>query len=81
MMQPELADRLLARKVANIERTDAHVIATGNIGCMAQIGRATRIPIVHTIELIDWASGGPAPSALKEIAPEQIEARQFASAS
>jgi glycolate oxidase iron-sulfur subunit len=80
MMQPALAERLLARKVANIERTGAQVIATGNIGCMAQIGRATRIPIVHTVELIDWAGGGPEPSALKGIAPEQNEARQFATA-
>ncbi len=81
IMQPELADRLLARKVINIERTDAQVIATGNVGCMAQIGRATRIPIVHTVELIDWASGGPAPGALKEMESREIGARHFATAS
>ncbi|PWB65821.1 MAG: glycolate oxidase iron-sulfur subunit [Bradyrhizobiaceae bacterium] len=80
MLQPELADRLLARKVANIERTGAQVIATGNIGCLTQIAGATRIPIVHTVELIDWASGGPTPQALQEIAPDASGARKFATA-
>jgi len=85
MLQPAIADRLLARKAANIARTDAQVIATGNIGCMAQIGRATRIPIVHTVELIDWASGGPAPQALEKVVSEELartpdEARQLVTA-
>ena len=63
-MQPEIATRLRDRKVANIERTGADVIATGNIGCMTQIAEATAIPIVHTVELLDWAHGGPRPAAL-----------------
>jgi len=64
IMQPEIATRLRDRKVANIERTGADVVATGNIGCMTQIAGATAIPIVHTVELLDWAHGGPRPAAL-----------------
>jgi len=64
ILQPELAGALRARKVANIERVRPDVIATGNIGCMTQIARGTSIPIVHTVELLDWATGGPAPAAL-----------------
>ncbi|MCP4328883.1 MAG: glycolate oxidase subunit GlcF [Alphaproteobacteria bacterium] len=61
LMQPRIAARLRDRKVANIERTRPNVIATGNIGCMMQIAGGTDIPIVHTIALLDWATGGPAP--------------------
>ena len=64
IMQPEIATRLRDRKVANIERTGADVVATGNIGCMTQLAEATAIPIVHTVELLDWAHGGPRPAAL-----------------
>ena len=64
MMQPDIAAALRDRKIANIERTGADVIATGNIGCMTQLAPATAIPIVHTVELLDWAYGGPAPEAL-----------------
>jgi glycolate oxidase iron-sulfur subunit len=64
LLQPEIATRLRDRKVANIERTRAAVIATGNIGCMVQIAGGTGIPVVHTVELLDWATGGPKPAAL-----------------
>jgi glycolate oxidase iron-sulfur subunit len=64
ILQPEIADQLRDRKVANIERVRPDVIATGNIGCMTQIGSGTAIPIVHTVELLDWATGGPRPQAL-----------------
>ncbi|HKS61319.1 MAG TPA: glycolate oxidase subunit GlcF [Xanthobacteraceae bacterium] len=64
IMQPAIATRLRDRKVANIERTGADVVATGNIGCMTQIAQGTAIPIVHTVELLDWAHGGPRPAAL-----------------
>ncbi len=64
LMQPALARQLGDRKVANIERVGADVIAAGNIGCIAQIARGTRIPVVHPVELVDWASGGPRPRAL-----------------
>jgi glycolate oxidase iron-sulfur subunit len=64
ILQPEIANQLRARKVGNIERTRPDLIATGNIGCMTQIGKGTQIPIVHTVELLDWATGGPMPEAL-----------------
>ncbi len=64
IMQPEIAARLLARKAGNIERTGAQAIATGNIGCIAQIARGTDIPILHTVELLDWAYGGDRPAEL-----------------
>ncbi|MFL6798828.1 MAG: glycolate oxidase subunit GlcF [Xanthobacteraceae bacterium] len=64
ILQPELARRLRERKVANIETLRPDVIAAGNIGCMMQIATGTRIPVVHTVELIDWATGGPAPEML-----------------
>jgi glycolate oxidase iron-sulfur subunit len=68
MLQPELSTRLRDRKVANIESTQPDVIATGNIGCMMQIAQATHIPVVHTIELVDWALGGLQPDALTRVA-------------
>jgi glycolate oxidase iron-sulfur subunit len=64
MLEPELARRLRERKVKNIETLKPDVIAAGNIGCMTQIAAGTAIPVVHTVELIDWATGGPAPAAL-----------------
>jgi glycolate oxidase iron-sulfur subunit len=75
LLQPEIADELRARKVANIERTKPDLIATGNIGCMAQIEKGTPIPIVHTVELLDWATGGPPPEALEAaglVAPGEV---------
>ncbi|MDB5557117.1 MAG: glpC, partial [Enterovirga sp.] len=66
LLQPEIANRLRARKVANIERVRPDLIATGNIGCITQIGKGTDIPIVHTAELLDWATGGPVPAVLAE---------------
>ena len=64
IMQPEIATRLRDRKVANIARTQPDVIAAGNIGCIMQIASGTGVPVVHTAELLDWASGGPPPPAL-----------------
>jgi len=61
LMQPELATRLRDRKVAHIESTVPDVVATGNIGCMVQIAGGTAVPVVHTVALLDWATGGPAP--------------------
>ena len=68
ILQPEIAGRLRDRKVANIERTRPDLIATGNIGCMTQIATGTDIPIVHTVELLDWAYGGPKPEMLASLA-------------
>ncbi len=66
LLQPELAARLRERKVENIERTGAAVVAAGNIGCIVQLAGATRIPVVHPVELVDWATGGPKPPALAD---------------
>ncbi len=68
ILQPALAERLRDRKVANIERLKPDVIAAGNIGCITQIASGTAIPIVHTVELLDWASGGPVPEQLAALA-------------
>jgi glycolate oxidase iron-sulfur subunit len=64
ILQPEIAGRLLDRKLANIARTAPAVIATGNIGCATQLARGATVPVVHTVELLDWATGGPRPAAL-----------------
>ncbi|GGD06456.1 glycolate oxidase subunit GlcF [Aureimonas glaciei] len=69
ILQPEIAATLRDRKVANIARTGAQAIATGNIGCMTQIGSGTAAPILHTVALLDWAYGGERPAALAGIEP------------
>ncbi|QGM96237.1 glycolate oxidase subunit GlcF [Methylocystis parvus] len=64
LLQSEMADELRARKVANIESVSPDVVAAGNLGCMVQIRAGTAIPVVHTVELLDWATGGPKPQLL-----------------
>ncbi len=64
ILQPEIATQLRTRKVKNIEATAAQVIAAGNIGCITQIASGTKIPVVHTIKLLNWAWGGEKPSEL-----------------
>jgi glycolate oxidase iron-sulfur subunit len=64
LMQPKISGELKARKVRTLEARAPDVIAAGNIGCMMQIGSGTDIPVVHTVELLDWATGGPKPKAL-----------------
>ncbi len=66
LLQPVLANQLRDRKVINIEAQSPDVIATGNIGCMVQIAGSTKVPVTHTVELLDWATGGPRPAALSE---------------
>ncbi len=66
LMQPELSSELKARKVATLEAKTPDIIAAGNIGCMMQIGSATGTPVVHTVELLDWATGGPKPPAMTD---------------
>jgi glycolate oxidase iron-sulfur subunit len=68
LLQPEIAARLRERKVANIEHVRPDVIASGNIGCIAQIAAGTSVPIVHTVALLDWATGGPPPQAIAMVA-------------
>ena len=65
LMQPEISGQLKERKVRTLEAKSPDVIAAGNIGCMMQIGSGTDVPIVHTVELLDWATGGPKPRALE----------------
>jgi glycolate oxidase iron-sulfur subunit len=64
ILQPEIAGQLGDRKAAHLAKLDADVIATGNIGCAMQLARHAETPVVHTIELLDWATGGPIPEAL-----------------
>jgi glycolate oxidase iron-sulfur subunit len=68
MLQPELSGRLLERKVENLKKAGGQIIATGNIGCLVQIAGAdwggNGVPVVHTVELLDWATGGPKPPGL-----------------
>ena len=64
VLQPELSRRLRDRKVANIESAKPDVVASGNFGCVGNIAAGTGIPVVHTVELLDWATGGPKPAAL-----------------
>ncbi|MCF6445457.1 glycolate oxidase subunit GlcF [Nereida sp. MMG025] len=65
LMQPEISKQLKDRKVRTLEAKNPDVIAAGNIGCMMQIGSASKVPIVHTVELLDWATGGPLPPAFE----------------
>ena len=67
ILQPDIARRLRDRKVGNIEKLTPDVIAAGNIGCITQIAAGTAIPVVHTVELIDWATGGLKPEALVDV--------------
>lgn len=64
LMQPEISGQLKQRKIETIDVLKADIIAAGNIGCMMQIGSGTRTPIVHTVELLDWATGGPKPQKI-----------------
>jgi glycolate oxidase iron-sulfur subunit len=64
ILQPQMAAALRERKVANLARVKPDVIAAGNIGCLAQIASGTSTPVVHIVELLDWAQGGPAPAGL-----------------
>ncbi|WP_374391240.1 glycolate oxidase subunit GlcF [Tabrizicola sp.] len=64
LLQPEISGELKRRKVQTLEAKSPQVIAAGNIGCMMQIGSGTGIPVVHTVELLDWATGGPQPRAM-----------------
>jgi glycolate oxidase iron-sulfur subunit len=69
LLQPVISGQLKARKVRTLEAKAPDVIAAGNIGCMMQIGSGTTVPVVHTVELLDWATGGPQPRALVQPQP------------
>jgi glycolate oxidase iron-sulfur subunit len=69
ILQPEIAGQLRKRKIDNIRTTRADVVAAGNIGCITQLDAGLDVPIVHTVELLDWAYGGPVPAGLEHLAP------------
>jgi len=64
ILQPDLADQLKRRKIDAIQSTEPELVAVGNIGCLTQIAGDAGVPVVHTVELLDWANGGPKPAAL-----------------
>ena len=74
LLQPDLARQLGQRKAMNIAGLAPQIIAAGNIGCITQIGQYSDAPIVHTVELLDWAYGGQRPSALENITLEELPA-------
>ncbi len=67
MLQSEIAKKLLKKKIENIEKIKPEFISTGNIGCITQIANGTKIPILHTVEVIDWYTGGPKPKILRHL--------------
>jgi len=69
LMQPEISAQLKARKLSTLAAKSPEVIAAGNIGCMIQIGSGAEVPVVHTVELLDWATGGPRPPKMARIVP------------
>ncbi|CTQ32285.1 glycolate oxidase subunit GlcF [Jannaschia rubra] len=74
LMQPAISGELKRRKVATLEERAPDVIAAGNIGCMMQIGSDASVPVVHTVELLDWATGGPVPPAVTGFSPRATAA-------
>jgi glycolate oxidase iron-sulfur subunit len=66
-LEPEIAVRLSDRKIANIAQTSPDLVATGNIGCIAQIASGCSIPMLHAIELLDFAHGGPTPDGFASL--------------
>ena len=67
LLQNKIAKDLLKDKVLNIEKIKPEIISTGNIGCITQIASGTNIPILHTVEIIDWYTGGNKPQVLRKI--------------
>ncbi len=72
LLQPEISQKLKERKVRNLEATQPDIISAGNIGCMMQIGSSIGVPVVHTAELLDWATGGPIPAALTDEGQQRV---------
>ncbi|MBI1170980.1 glycolate oxidase subunit GlcF [bacterium] len=72
LLQPEISGELRRRKVATLMARKPDVIAAGNLGCMIQIGQEAGVPVVHTVSLLDWATGGPVPSALRQISAAML---------
>ncbi len=73
LLQPEIADRLGSRKANNLQATQPDVIVAGNLGCLVQVSRFTAVPVAHWVQLVDWATGGPAPVGLETFQPRERE--------
>jgi len=67
LLQNDIAKKLLENKILNIKKINPEIIATGNIGCITQIASGIKIPILHTVEIIDWYTGGPKPKILNKL--------------
>ena len=67
LLQSNIAKKLLKNKISNIEKINPQFITTGNVGCIIQIANGTKIPILHTVEIIDWYTGGPKPNVLRRL--------------
>ena len=67
LLQNDIAKELLKNKISNIKKIKPQFITTGNVGCITQIAHGTMIPILHTVEIIDWYTGGPKPESLRKI--------------
>lgn len=80
ILQPAIAAELGRRKAGNIGSTEPQIVAAGNIGCITQIGLYSQAPVVHTVELLDWAHGGPLPPALRGKDLQEMESPEVASA-
>ncbi len=78
IMQPAIARRLRERKAAAVAATGPDAVASGNIGCITQLAPVLTVPIVHTVELLDWAYGGPAPDALKHVRDDAKDSLRIA---
>lgn len=73
LTQPDISDQLKQRKINTLLQAAPDAIVAGNIGCMLQIGSGTQVPVVHTVELLDWVTGGPMPAALKSAASQESQ--------
>ena len=67
LLQSSIAKQLLKNKISNINKIKPQFISTGNIGCITQIAHGTKIPILHTVEIIDWYTGGTKPKILEKL--------------
>src|SRR5690606_30899646 len=73
ILQPETSRKLRDGKVRNIEATGAVAVATGNIGCITQIASGSKLPVIHTVQLLDWAYGGARPAMLPDVVPSSSD--------
>ncbi|QCS64722.1 glycolate oxidase subunit GlcF [Achromobacter denitrificans] len=69
ILEPAIANRLGQRKAAHASAGHPDVIAAGNMGCLVQMSRFTPVPVAHTVQLLDWATGGPPPRGLEHFRP------------